>query len=91
MTSRVTPKQCSLRVAVGEREQCPGAACAFWDDRVAAHEERCTIERLRIPIEVTALAQHLLDLRLRLEDVRVDAERGDSHRRYAELLNLNRD
>jgi hypothetical protein len=25
MTSRVTPKQCSLREAVGERELCPGA------------------------------------------------------------------
>jgi hypothetical protein len=91
MTSRVTAKQCTLRIAVGEREQCPGAACAFWDERVAAHEQRCTIDRLRIPLEVPALARHLLDLRLRLEDVRADPGGPEARRRYAELLNLNRE
>jgi hypothetical protein len=91
MTSRVTPKQCSLRAAVGERERCPGAACAYWDVRVGGTEPNCTIERLRIPIEVSALARHLLDLRLRLEDVRAETERREAPRRYAELLNLNRE
>jgi hypothetical protein len=91
MTSRVTPKECSLRVAVGQRERCPGAPCAFWDDDAGVAESSCTIERLHIPLQVPALAQHLLALRLRLEDVRDDAERQDARRRFAELLNLNRD
>jgi hypothetical protein len=91
MTSRVTPKQCSLRVAVGERERCPGGECVFWDDRVSALMPSCTIERLGIPLEVHALARHLLDLRLRVEEVRADAEGRDAPRRLAELLNLNRD
>jgi hypothetical protein len=91
MTSRVTPKECSLRVAVGERERCPSARCAFWDDDAGAVDASCTIERLQIPLEVPELAQHLLALRLRLEDVRNDAERRDAPRRFAELLNLNRD
>jgi hypothetical protein len=91
MTSRVTPKWCSLRTAVGEREQCSGARCAFWDDGVGAPGTSCTIERLCIPLEVRPLARHLLDLRLRLEDVRAGAEGHDAPRRFAELLNLNRD
>jgi hypothetical protein len=86
----VTPKECSLRAAVGEHEQCPGAPCAFWDDG-GPFELSCTVERLRIPLEVHALAQHLLDLRLRLEDAREDAEQRDAPRRFSELLNLNRD
>ena len=31
MTSRVSPKQCSLRRAVGERELCSGSVCAYWE------------------------------------------------------------
>jgi hypothetical protein len=38
-----------------------------------------------------ALARHLLDLRLRLEEARDDAERRAAHRRFSELLNLNRE
>jgi hypothetical protein len=91
MTSRVTPKECSLRSAVGEHEQCPGARCAFWDDDAGALEQNCTVERLRIPLEVHALARHLLDMRLRLEEAGADAEQRDAPRRFAELLNLNRD
>jgi hypothetical protein len=91
MTSRVTPKVCSLRAAVGERELCPGAECPFWEDGAGRATASCTIERLQIPLEVPALARHLLDVRLRLEDVRADAERQDARRRFAQLLNLNRD
>jgi hypothetical protein len=91
MTSRVTPKECSLRAAVGERQRCPGARCAYWDDRAGAAEASCAIERLHIPLGVPALARHLLDLRLRLENARAHADRQDAPRRFAELLNLNRD
>ena len=37
------------------------------------------------------LARHLLDLRLRADEVRTAAERRDAHRRFSELLNLNRE
>jgi len=92
MTSRVTPKQCRLREAVGERELCPGETCVFWEGGGAVVEPGCAIERLGVPVARRPdLAGHLLDLRLRVETVRADAERRDSHRRFAELLNLNRE
>jgi hypothetical protein len=68
MTSRVTPKQCSLRESVGEREPCPGADCAFWEEGGAVLEMGCAIERLGVPVERQRhLARHLLELRLRVE------------------------
>ena len=92
MTSRVSPKECTLRSAVGERELCPGADCAFWEPGGAVVEPGCAIERLGIPVrQHRDLARHLLDLRLRLEEARDEAERRDAHRRFTELLNLNRE
>lgn len=92
MTSRVSPKECTLRSAVGERELCPGAGCAFWEPGGAVVEPGCAIERLGIPVQGHHdLARHLLDLRLRLEEARDEAERRDAHRRFSELLNLNRE
>ena len=92
MTSRVTPKQCSLRVALGERELCPGEGCVCWEEGGAILESGCVVERLEIPIgRHRDLARHLLDLRLTAEAARNTAERADAHRRFAELLNLNRE
>ncbi|HYK06458.1 MAG TPA: hypothetical protein VEW11_01700 [Gaiellaceae bacterium] len=92
MTSRVTPKQCSLREAVGERELCPGEACIFWEAGGAVVEPGCAIERLGVPVkEQRDLALHLLELRIRADEVRTDAERRDAHRRFSKLLNLNRE
>ncbi len=88
MTSRVTPKECTLRTAVGEREICPGADCAFWEPGGAVVEAGCAIERLAIPVQRNRdLARHLLDLRLRLEEARDEVELRDAHRRFSELLN----
>jgi hypothetical protein len=92
MTSRVTPKQCSLREAVGQREVCPGGRCAFWEDGGAVIEAGCEIERLAPPIARNReLARHLLELRLALEAARSESERSDARRRFAVLLNLNRE
>jgi hypothetical protein len=92
MTSRVTPKQCSLRVSVGERELCPGADCAFWEEGGAVLEMGCAVERLGVPVDRRPdLARHLLELRLRVEEARTEFQRRDAHRRFSELLNLNRD
>jgi hypothetical protein len=92
MTSRVTPKQCSLREALGKQEPCPGATCLFWEESGAVVELGCAIERLGVPVqERPDLARHLLDLRLRADELRTAAERCDAHRRFSELLNLNRE
>ena len=91
MTSRVTPKQCSLREEVGEQELCPGSSCLFWEDGGVVVEPGCAIERLGVPVhERRDLAIHLLELRIRADEVRTAAERRDAHRRFSELLNLNR-
>ena len=92
MTSRVTPKRCSLREAVGEQELCPGSSCLFWEKGGAVVEPGCAIERLGVPVkERRDLAIHLLELRIRADEVRTAAERRDAQRRLSELLNLNRD
>jgi hypothetical protein len=92
MTSRVSAKRCSLRAAVGEYELCPGHDCAFWDEGGAIVAAGCAVERLGVPsARQPELARHLLDLRLTLEAVRSETERTDAHRRFAELLNLNRE
>ena len=92
MTSRVTPKRCSLREAVGEQELCPGVGCAFWEQGGAVVEPGCAIERLGVPVQQHRdLARHLLELRLRLDEARTGAERRNAHRRFSELLNLNRE
>ncbi len=92
MTSRVSPKLCSLRLAAGGRELCPGATCAFWEEGGAILQPGCAIERLGIPLaQQPALARHLLELRLAIDEARTDAERATAHRRFAELLNLNRE
>ena len=92
MTSTVTPKRCSLQEAVGEHELCPGAICGFWEEGGAVIEPGCAIERLGVPIQQNReLARLLLDLRLRMDEARTSAERGDAHRRFSELLNLNQE
>ncbi len=92
MTSRVTPKRCSLRETIGERELCPGSSCLFWEDGGAVVEPGCAIERLGVPVkERRDLALHLLELRIRADELRTAAERRVAHRRFSELLNLNRE
>ena len=92
MTSRVSPKQCSLRRAVGERELCPGSVCAYWEDGGSIVDAGCAVERLGIPVDRRPdLARHLLELRLAVESAGEAAERRDAQRRFAELLNLNRE
>ena len=92
MTSRVSSKRCGLRAAVGEHEVCPGSACPFWEGGGSIVAAGCAIERLGIPIDLQGeLAPHLLELRFSLEAAQSDAERADAHRRFNELLNLNRE
>ena len=87
MTSRVSPKQCSLHQVLGEAERCPGSGCAYWENGSG-----CAIERLELAdLGHVELARHLLELRAKLEDARAEEERREAPRRLARLLNLNRE
>jgi hypothetical protein len=87
----VTPKECSLRLAVGEHELCPGNSCVYWEAG-SANEPECVVDRLGIPANCHREdARVLLDLRLRVDEARTELERADAPRRLSELLNLNRD
>jgi hypothetical protein len=87
MTSRVSPKECSLRLVLGEHERCPGTACAYWEG-----PDGCMVERLELTdLGHRDLARHLLELRDRLERAKADEERREAPTRFARLLNLNRE
>jgi len=93
MTSRVSAKRCELRAAaLDEHELCPGSDCVFWEEGGAIIEAGCAIERLGVPIRRDSeLARLLLELRLAVDETRSAVERADAHRRFNELLNLNRE
>ena len=83
---------CSLSVAAGNDAECPRGWCAFWERGGAVVEPGCAIERLGVPVkERRDLALHLLELRIRADELRTAAERRVAHRRFSELLNLNRE
>jgi hypothetical protein len=62
---------CTLRRALGAREECPGPACPFWDD------DGCTLGPIDIELLTSpALACHLLDLRVALERAEASDEQA---------------
>jgi hypothetical protein len=83
MTSRVAPKHCALREALGEHELCPGPECSFWEE-----DGGCTVERLElVDLGHQELLRHLLALRLRLDEARAEGERQEGPSRLRKLLN----
>jgi hypothetical protein len=60
---------CTLQYGVGRVERCPGARCPFWvGDR---GELRCVLAPIAYEIRGRPeLAQHLLELRRKLDDGR---------------------
>lgn len=68
---------CGLQYSAGRIEECPGAACPFWDEQAAAcifHPVK--LELLRSP----ALAAHLLELRRELDQGRHDGSGKEAQR-----------
>lgn len=66
------PSRCLLQASVGKDEDCPGPACAFWEDGGAVAEGGCAIERLGLPTSLELsrrpdLATWLLDVRREVE------------------------
>jgi hypothetical protein len=60
----MTPPACLLHARLGRETECPGEACAFWDDA-------CSIEDLRLDLDGREeIAAYLLQLRERLEVAR---------------------
>ena len=57
---------CSLRLAAGVVERCPGAACSLWDEATGA----CTLDSLAPEVHRRRdLAEHLLALRATLDEI----------------------
>lgn len=60
----MTDKDCTLQLASGRHERCPGESCPFWADGA------CVLEGARPDIETTpGLAHHLLKVRTALAGV----------------------
>lgn len=56
---------CDLHFATGDREECPGAGCAFWED------DGCVFDRIRFEFEGRPdVAGWLLGIRRELETAR---------------------
>jgi hypothetical protein len=70
-----TSSLCALHLALGEREACPGTACAFWDEGGAVVESGCAFDRVRLEFHARPdLARWLLGVRRSLEDARSEED-----------------
>jgi len=64
----MTAGLCTLELAVGREEGCPGYRCPFWD---SADGAACVLGRIDDTLlAAPALARHLLELRTALVGVR---------------------
>jgi hypothetical protein len=75
---------CALHLATGSREECPGSACAFWEEGGAVVESGCVFERVRFELDGRpGVASWLLELRYDLEN----AQSADEVHRIRSSLN----
>jgi len=66
---------CTLHLATGGREECPGPACGLWEEGGAVVDPGCPFDRVRFDIEERPnVARWLLALRTTLEDARTAEE-----------------
>lgn len=62
---------CTLHLAAGERELCPGDSCAFWEPASAGEGGGCPFEGVRLELETRpGVSRWLLALRRELEQAR---------------------
>jgi hypothetical protein len=72
---RTTPL-CALHLALGERERCPGAACAFWEDGGAVVDAGCAFDRVKLEFHARPdVARWMLGIRHSLESARSAEEK----------------
>ena len=86
--TQIEAKRCTLRLATGVIEACPGGQCAFWEPGGAVVEGGCLIERLGVDVRQTDLAEYLLEMRQRLEQARDRSEAEAAHREFSHRIGL---
>jgi hypothetical protein len=86
--SQIEPKRCTLRLATGVIEACPGERCAFWEPGGAVVEGGCLMERLGVDVRQADLAEYLLETRQRLEQARDRSELEAAHREFSHRIGL---
>lgn len=84
--SQIEAKRCTLRLATGVLEACPGAQCAFWEPGGAVVEGGCLIERLGVDVRQADLAEYLVETRQRLEQARDMSEAEAAHREFSHRI-----
>jgi hypothetical protein len=73
---------CTLQAAVGRFERCPGGSCPFWDDG------RCLFAATKSELLASPrVAEHLLELRGVLAEVRNGESASAVRSRFYRLLN----
>jgi hypothetical protein len=83
-TGTIEAMNCALHLATGNREECPGNACAYWEEGGAVVESGCVFERVRFELEGRPdVARWLLKLRYDLEH----AQSGEEAQRIRSSLN----
>jgi hypothetical protein len=85
MAAPTQTKLCKLQYAVGRVEECPEAACPFWEPGGAALEGRCAVERLDLA-DRPEVASWLLRIRKQLESAGSQAEEDQARRLFYRLL-----
>lgn len=66
---------CALHLSAGDIEECPGPACAFWEEGGAVVTGGCVFERVRLEFDARPdVARWLLRLRYDLENARTAEE-----------------
>src|SRR5437879_4569599 len=82
--SPIAKKLCRLEQTVGREEECPEAACPFWQPGGAVLEGRCALETLDLAGR-PELATTLLDIRKQLEAPRAAEEDEEARHLFYEL------
>ncbi len=66
---------CTLHLALGHAEGCPGATCAFWEVGGAVVPAGCSFERVKLDLESRpGVARWLLGIRSALEQAQTAEE-----------------
>jgi hypothetical protein len=78
---------CALHLATGRKEECPGSACAFWEEGGAVVESGCVFDRVRLEFDARPdVARWLLALRHDLENAQSAEERRQIRSGVNQLL-----
>lgn len=82
MTAPASSRRCTLELALGKTEACPGASCQLW------HDGSCVLEPVELELRSSpALARHLLELKAALERAATTAEEDRARSLFHRRLN----